>query len=143
MSRYFLCFVTKSGRFAYTADRAWMARRKGSQLDADAMDPNTIAIAIKKYPPAMKPNAPVKSACIRGNRKQALMSAVPRRIGSSGKEILVLYISIRNCSLVAPNVMGALLAMGVTWFKTMLVGRRVVDASKARQSFFPGLITNV
>ena len=67
-----------------------MARRKGSQLDAEAMDPKTIAIARKKYPPAMKPNAPVRSACIRGNRKQALMSAEPSRIGALGNEILVL-----------------------------------------------------
>ena len=47
------------------------------------------------------------------------MSAVPSRIGTFGKEILVLYVSMRNCILVTPNVMGALLAMGVTWFKTM------------------------
>ena len=67
-----------------------MAQQKGSQLDADAMDPKTIAIARKKYHPAMKPNAPVRSACIQGNRKHTLMLAVPRRIGASGKEILVL-----------------------------------------------------
>ena len=71
------------------------------------------------------------------------MSAVPKRIGASGKEIIVLYILIKNCSLVAPNVMVASLATGVTWFKTMSVGRRVVDASNARRSFLPGLITNV
>jgi len=40
------------------------------------------------------------------------MLAVPRRIGASGKEILVLYMSMRNCILVVPNVMGALLARG-------------------------------
>ena len=33
-----------------------MAQRKGSQLDADAMEPKPMAIARKKYPPAMKPN---------------------------------------------------------------------------------------
>ena len=72
------------------------------------------------------------------------MSAVPSRIGLFGKDILVLYsMSMRNCILVAPNVMGESLAMGVTWFKTMLVGRQVVDALKARRLFFPSLITNV
>ena len=120
-----------------------MAPQKGSQLDADAMEPKTMAIARKKYATAMKPNAPVRSECMQGNQKHALMSAVPRRIGESGNEILVLYMSMRNCILVAPNVMGASLAMGVTWFKTMSVGRRVVDASNARLSFFPCLIINV
>ena len=67
-----------------------MARQKGSQLNADAMEPKTMAIARKKYPPAMKPNAPVRSACIQENWKHALILAVPRRIGASGKEILVL-----------------------------------------------------
>ena len=125
------------------ADSALMARRKGSQLDADAMDPKTIAIARKKYPPAIKPKAPVRSECIRGNRKHALMTAVPRRIVASGKEILVLYISTRSCILVVPKMMGASLSMGVTWFITMSVGRRFVDASQQRRSFFPVLITRV
>ena len=71
------------------------------------------------------------------------MSAVSKRIGVSGKEILVFYMSMRNCILVVPNVMGALLAMGVTWFMTMSVGIRIVDASQQRRSFFPGLITRV
>ena len=66
-----------------------------------------------------------------------------RRIGASGKEILVLYISMRNCTLVVPKVMGALLLTGLTWFITMLVGRRFVDASYQRRLFFPGLITRV
>ncbi len=91
----------------------------------------------------MKPNAPVRLACICGNQKHALMLAVPSRIGTFGKEILVLYISMRNCILVAQNVMGALLAMGVTWFKTMSVGNRVVEASNARRLFFPCLMTSV
>ena len=71
------------------------------------------------------------------------MSAVPSRIGPFGKEILVLYISMRNFILVAPNVMGASLAMGVTWFKTMSVRSQVVDASQQRQLFFPCLMTRV
>ena len=71
-----------------------MARRKGFQLDADALDPITIAVARLKYPPALKPNAPVRSACIWGKLKHALMSAVAKRIGFLGKEIRVLYISM-------------------------------------------------
>ena len=77
-----------------------MAQQKGSQLDADAMKPKTMAIARLKNPLAIKPKAPVRLACICGKRKHALMSAVPRRIVVSGKEILVLYISVRNRSLV-------------------------------------------
>ena len=87
-----------------------------------------MAVARLKYPPALKPKAPVRSACIHGKRKHNLMSAVPRRIGLSGKEILVLYISMRNCILVIPKVMGALLTTGVTWLITILEGRQVVDA---------------
>ena len=71
-----------------------MAQRIGPQLDADALEPNTMAVARLKYPPALKPKAPVRLACICGNRKHALMLAVPRRIGVSRKEILVLYISM-------------------------------------------------
>ena len=47
ISRYFLCFCTNLGRLAYTAESSSMARRKGSQLDADAVDPKTIAVARK------------------------------------------------------------------------------------------------
>ena len=60
------------------------------------------------------------------------MLAVPRRIVASRKDILVLYISVRNCSLVVPKVMGASLITGVTWFITMSEGRRVVDALQHR-----------
>ena len=77
----------------------------------------------------MKPKAPVKLACILRKQKHALMLDVPRRIGASGKEILVLYMPMRNCILVVPKVMGALLSTGVTWFIAMLVGRQVVYAS--------------
>ena len=105
------------------------AQPNGSQLDADALEPNTMAVARLKCPPVLKPKAPVGPACICGNRKHALKSAVPRRIGLSGKEIFVLYISIRNCNLVVPKVMGALLTTVVTWFIIMLEGRQVVDAS--------------
>ena len=91
----------------------------------------------------MKPKAQVRSACMRQKRKHALMLAVSRKISASWKEIFVLYISMRNFILVVPKVMGALLSTGVTWFITMLVGRKVVDASQKRRSLFPGLITRV
>ena len=42
---YFLCLVTKSGLLANTTVRASMARRNDSQLNADAVEPNTIAVA--------------------------------------------------------------------------------------------------
>ncbi len=40
MSRNFLCFLMRSQRCA-----AWMVRRNSSQLDAEAVDPKTIAVA--------------------------------------------------------------------------------------------------
>ncbi len=45
MLRNFLCFWMRSWRCAYTTDRAWMAHWNGSQLDAEAVDPKTIAVA--------------------------------------------------------------------------------------------------
>ena len=77
----------------------------------------------------MKPKVPFRSACILGKQEHALMSAVPRRIGSSGEEILELYMSMRNRNFVVLKVMGASLSTGVTWFITMSVWRRVDDAS--------------
>ena len=52
-----------------------MARRKDSQLEAEAVEPNTIAVARLYRPSARKPNAPVRSAWILANQMQALMSA--------------------------------------------------------------------
>ena len=52
-----------------------MARRKDSLLEADAVEPNTIAVARLYRSLARKPNAPVRSAWIFANQKQALMSA--------------------------------------------------------------------
>ena len=57
-------FVTRSGQFAYTTDKASIAQQKGSQLEADALKLKTINVARLKYPPALKPNKPVKLACI-------------------------------------------------------------------------------
>ena len=45
MARNFLCFLMRSRRCAYTTDRAWMARRNGSQLDAEVVDSKAIAVA--------------------------------------------------------------------------------------------------
>jgi hypothetical protein len=61
-----------------------MAHLKASQLDADPVEPNTIAVARLYDLSAMKPNAPVKSAWILGYLKNALMSARPRRIIAVG-----------------------------------------------------------
>jgi hypothetical protein len=57
-----------------------MACRKDSQLEADAVEPNTIAVA--RY-------APARSAWILANQKQALMSARALSIMSVGYLILV------------------------------------------------------
>jgi len=92
ISRCFLCFVTRSERFAYTTDSASMAQQHGSQMEVDALDPKTIAVARLKYPPALKLKAPVRSACILEKEKHALISTVVSRIKLSRKEILVLYI---------------------------------------------------
>ncbi len=45
MSRNFLCFLMRSRRCVYTTDRAWMACWNGSQLDVEAVDPKTVAVA--------------------------------------------------------------------------------------------------
>ncbi len=52
-----------------------MAQQKDSQLEAEAVEPNTIAVARLYRSLARKPNAPVRSAWILANQKQALMSA--------------------------------------------------------------------
>jgi hypothetical protein len=79
MSKYFLCLITKAGLLAKTSVSASMTRRKDSQLEADAVKPNTIAVARLYRSLVRKPNAPVRSAWILANQKQALMSA--RAIG--------------------------------------------------------------
>ena len=66
--------MTKLGLLANTMVRASMARQNDSQLDANAVEPNTIAVAKLYRSSARKPNAPVKSAWILANRKHALMS---------------------------------------------------------------------
>ncbi len=45
MSKYFSCFPIRSGWLAYTSDSVSIARRKGSQLDAEVVDPKTMAVA--------------------------------------------------------------------------------------------------
>jgi hypothetical protein len=58
--------------------KALIACLKASQLDADAVKPNTIAVARLYNSSAMKPKAPVKSAWILGYLKHTLTSARPR-----------------------------------------------------------------
>jgi hypothetical protein len=76
--------MTRSGLLAKTFVRALMARLKASQLDADAVKPNTIAVARLYNSSAMNPKAPVKSAWILGYWKHALSSARPKRIVAVG-----------------------------------------------------------
>jgi hypothetical protein len=58
--------MTRLGLLAKTFVIASMAHLKASQLDADAVKPNTIAVVRLYNLSAMKPNAPVKSAWING-----------------------------------------------------------------------------
>jgi hypothetical protein len=76
--------MTRMSLLAKTFVRALMAHLKASQLDADAVEPNTIVVARLYNLSAMKPNAPVKSAWILGYQKHALTSARPRRIVAVG-----------------------------------------------------------
>ena len=55
-----------------------IARRKGSQLLAEAVEPKTMLVAKKYIFSAMNPKAPVRSAWTLGKRKQAAMSARAR-----------------------------------------------------------------
>ncbi len=73
-----------SGLLAKTSVRASMAQQKYSQLEAEAVEPNTIAVARLYRSSARKPNAPVRSAWILANQKQALMSARAMSITSVG-----------------------------------------------------------
>jgi hypothetical protein len=52
-----------------------MALRKDSQLEADVVEPNTIAVARLYRLSARKPTAPVRSAWTLTNQKQALKAA--------------------------------------------------------------------
>jgi hypothetical protein len=76
--------MTKSALLANTFVRASIAHQKASQLEADVVEPNTIAVARLNNSSAMKPNAPVMSAWIHANQKHALISAKPRRILTVG-----------------------------------------------------------
>ena len=80
----FLCLMTRLGLLAKTFVRALIALLKASQLEADAVETNTIAVARLYNSSAMKPNAPVKSVWILGYQKQALTPARPRRIVAVG-----------------------------------------------------------
>jgi hypothetical protein len=61
-----------------------MACLKASQLDADAVEPNTFAVARIFNLSALKQKAPVKSAGILGYQKHDLTSAFPRKIVEVG-----------------------------------------------------------
>jgi hypothetical protein len=76
--------MTRSGLLAKTFVRAFMAFLKASQLDADAVKPNTIAVERLYNSSTMKPKASVKSAWILGYQKHPLTSAKPRRIVAVG-----------------------------------------------------------
>ncbi len=80
----FLCLTTRLDLLAKTFMRASIALLKVSQLDADAVKPNTIAVEKFYHSSAMKPKATVKSVWILGYLKHALTSARPRRIIAVG-----------------------------------------------------------
>jgi hypothetical protein len=80
ISMNYLCFLTRSSLLEKTFVRALMARPKASQLDADAVEPKTTAVARLYNLSDMKPKALVKFAWILGYQKHALTSARPRRI---------------------------------------------------------------
>jgi hypothetical protein len=84
ISMNFLCLTTRLGLLAKTFVRALIARLKASQLDADAVEPNTIVVARLYNLSAMKPKAQVESAWILVYLKHALTSAGPRRIVAVG-----------------------------------------------------------
>ncbi len=85
-----LCFITRLGLLTKTFVRALIACLKASQLDAEAVEPNTIAVARLYNSLAVKLNAPVKSVWILGYLKHALTSARPRRIVAVGQLMRVL-----------------------------------------------------
>ncbi len=86
----FLCLTTRLGLLAKTFVRVLMAHLNASQLDADAVKSNTIAMARLYNSSAMKPKAPVKSVWIHGNQKNTLTTARPKRIVAVGYLMRVL-----------------------------------------------------
>ncbi len=62
ISRYFLCLSIKSFWLAKKTERASIAQQNGSQLDAEAVNPKTMAVVRLKCPPARKPQTPVRTA---------------------------------------------------------------------------------
>jgi hypothetical protein len=80
ISMNFLCLMTRLGLLAKTFVSALIAFLNTSQIDDDAVEPNTIAVARLYNLFAMKPKAPVKSAWILGNWKHVLTKARPRRV---------------------------------------------------------------
>ncbi len=84
ISMNFLCLMTRLGLLAKTFVKASMAHLKASQLDNDAVKPNTIAMARLYNLSAMKLKDPVRSVWILGYQKHALTSARPRRIVAVG-----------------------------------------------------------
>jgi hypothetical protein len=84
ISMNFLCFMTRLGLLAKTFVRTLMACLNVSQIDADAFEGNTIAVARLCNSPAMKTKAPVKSVWILGNQKHTLTPARSGRIVAVG-----------------------------------------------------------
>jgi hypothetical protein len=85
------------GLVAKTFVRALMACLKASQLDAEAVEPNTIAMARLYNSPGMKPNASVKSAWILGYLKHALTSATFLEVVGCITKVLCSLL-LRTCS---------------------------------------------
>ncbi len=84
MAKYLACLMTKSTLLANTTVKASIACQNDSQLDADAVEPKTMAVARLYRSSAKKPNAPVRSAWILANQKHALMSARAIKIAVVG-----------------------------------------------------------
>ncbi len=75
----FLCLTTRSNLFANTFLRASIALWNTSQLNADVVDPNTIAVARLYKSLAIKPKAPVRSALILPKQKTSLDVGHPKK----------------------------------------------------------------
>ena len=81
------CLSTRPFQQKYANAKAENSQQNGSHELAEATLPKTIALATKNHGPIMNPNAPTRSAQIRGERKQEEMSINASRISSHEKKM--------------------------------------------------------
>jgi len=105
--------------------------------------PKTMAFAAMYNGPSMNPNAPARSAKMRGKRKQEEISMKARNISSSGKVMRRFQIQMRKNISAYPKVISASLDVGVTSFIVHWLAKALDEPSQMRrglQGLLPFLV---